>query len=157
MKPKQSSTADARSAPSNQAEGAGYGRPPAHGKFQPGRSGNPKGRPKKTDQLNDILGKALLGSVAVQVGGKSVQMARLEAMCTQALMRGEPADQKMIEQLLKMVKWEIPTQPQESGGPSGGVMVVPAGTKTSFARWEDLFGPDGKPWPNGPPTKPTPP
>jgi hypothetical protein len=37
----------------------GYGRPPAHGRFPPGRSGNPGGRPKKLTtfkaELNAVL------------------------------------------------------------------------------------------------------
>jgi len=37
----------------------GFKKPPKHARFKPGQSGNPKGRPKKTDTMADVLQKSL--------------------------------------------------------------------------------------------------
>jgi hypothetical protein len=50
-------------------EEVGYGRPPMSGQFEPGRSGNPNGRPKKPNPCRIDL-NAVLDSF-VEVGSKS--------------------------------------------------------------------------------------
>ena len=43
----------------------GYKKPPRHTQFQPGKSGNPKGRPKKTPTVNEVFLKELLSPVTI--------------------------------------------------------------------------------------------
>lgn len=38
----------------------GYGRPPTHTRFQPGKSGNPNGRPKGSKNTKTILMEELI-------------------------------------------------------------------------------------------------
>ncbi len=55
----------------------GYGKPPRHTRFQPGRSGNPRGRPKDTKNLKTDLIEELAESgqtfaeVAAERSGES--------------------------------------------------------------------------------------
>jgi hypothetical protein len=54
----------------------GYGRPPASGQFQPGQSGNAKGRPKGAHNTSEEIGRLLDSKVAVRQGGKTSRMTR---------------------------------------------------------------------------------
>jgi len=57
-------------------------------KYQPGQSGNPRGRPKKDRALTDLLEKA--GSATVEYHGKNISGKRLMAqMVWQGIVAGE--------------------------------------------------------------------
>jgi hypothetical protein len=48
----------------------GYGRPPVASRFQPGRSGNPRGRPKGLKSISQLLQEALHRRVVVNENGR---------------------------------------------------------------------------------------
>jgi CRISPR/Cas system CSM-associated protein Csm2 small subunit len=52
----------------------GRGRPPVHARFAKGKSGNPKGRPRKTATLPDKVAKILAKTQSVNVGGQKVSL-----------------------------------------------------------------------------------
>lgn len=58
----------------------GYGKPPDKSKFQPGKSGNPKGRPKRPQDPVDIAGDIMKQKISIMEGGISKQVTRLEAL-----------------------------------------------------------------------------
>jgi hypothetical protein len=55
--------------PNSGHRSVGYGRPPAHSRFRPGRSGNPKGRPKGSRSAKALLDQALSAPVTIMEGG----------------------------------------------------------------------------------------
>lgn len=58
----------------------GYGKPPKHGQFKKGESGNPYGRPKKRKQEADHDPSAILAEpVKVKAHGKMKELSALEA------------------------------------------------------------------------------
>jgi hypothetical protein len=52
----------------------GYGRPPKHTRFQPGRSGNPSGKRKRNKPLGDAIAAALGEFLTVTEGGRRKRM-----------------------------------------------------------------------------------
>lgn len=67
----------------------GYGKPPTHGKFRPGQSGNPAGRPKGVRNLMSDLRRMLKMPVRLKIGGRlrkrSTQEAALMVLREKAL------------------------------------------------------------------------
>lgn len=80
----------------------GYGKPPKHGQFQPGRSGNPKGRPKGVKSIKGHLLDLLNQKIMINEGGRSRSITMREAIAkrmTEAALKG---DLKTIMQLLTL-------------------------------------------------------
>lgn len=53
-----------------------YCSPPEHSRFKKGKSGNPKGRPKKPDDIFTVLNRALNRKVTVQGQERKVPMRK---------------------------------------------------------------------------------
>lgn len=61
-------------------ESVGYRRPPKRHQFKPGRSGNPKGRPKDRKNETTLLTELLHRKVTVNSGGEPKKITILEAI-----------------------------------------------------------------------------
>jgi hypothetical protein len=57
----------------------GRGRPPRHSRFQPGQSGNPKGRPVGSANVNTMVKRIVNKKVTVREGKRTRKMPMLEA------------------------------------------------------------------------------
>lgn len=57
----------------------GYKNPPKSGQFKPGQSGNPKGRPKGSQNLGQAIQKAFKKKVEVTQGGKTKRVTLKDA------------------------------------------------------------------------------
>ena len=82
----------------------GYGRPPAATRFRPGRSGNPRGRPKGDRTLARIVAAALGERVAVNENGRRRRITKLEAAVKQLVNRAAGGDARVTQLLLALVQ-----------------------------------------------------
>jgi len=91
----------------------GYKNPPKAHQFKKGKSGNPKGRPRKKKQPSSDPGLDLIASVhrelgktiSVQENGQHKEITKLEAFSAQLVaqsVNGKPSQQKMLLGLLML-------------------------------------------------------
>ena len=82
----------------------GYGKPPLHTRFQKGRSGNPKGRPRGKKNTATLLNAALNASIVVIENGRRKKITKREAILTQLVNKSAAADLKATQMVLAMLR-----------------------------------------------------
>jgi hypothetical protein len=78
----------------------GKGRPPAATRWKPGQSGNPRGRPRGSKNLETILSEALNEKIRVQEKGRSRSMTAREVIGKRIVHAAMKGDLKSINLLL---------------------------------------------------------
>jgi hypothetical protein len=89
------------------SEGVGYGRPPLHSRFKPGRSGNPSGKRKHRNDSLDlrfILSEALSSKISVTSNGRIQRRPIIEVAIQRLLLSVAKGDTKAWSALLRLAK-----------------------------------------------------
>jgi hypothetical protein len=76
--------------------GVGYGKPPVQHRFQPGKSGNPRGRPKTSSDLGRLAAKELSRKRSVVVNGKHISARTDELLIRKLIATGTVAAAKIV-------------------------------------------------------------
>jgi hypothetical protein len=66
-------------------DAVGYARPPQHTRFEPGRSGNPKGRRKGSKNFTTLFSEELAQPVTLTENGKRRRMPKRQALAKQVI------------------------------------------------------------------------
>ena len=77
----------------------GYGKPPRRTRFKPGRSGNPRGRPKGTKNLKTDLSEELAEKILVREGETSRSVSKQRALVKTLMsksLKGEPRSASLL-------------------------------------------------------------
>src|SRR5712691_1840724 len=82
----------------------GYGRPPRHTRFEPGRSGNPRGRPGGSKNLSSLLSEALNEPVIVVENGRRRKITKRRAIIKQLVYRSAKGDWRGTKILLDIIQ-----------------------------------------------------
>jgi hypothetical protein len=90
----------------------GYGHPPISSQFQPGHSGNPKGRPKGTRKASSMARDALERSINVKVKGSWKKTTVRKAAYRRLGERAVAGDAKALDFLLTLESEEPPGSDQ---------------------------------------------
>lgn len=102
---------------------SGYKKPPQHSRFAKGKSGNPKGRPRK--KLKDA-GEILDRELPLEFNGEMVNVPITEAAMLSLYRSALKGDERAAQAFLKHFdKLEIKDAPPEPIEPIIGMLVVP--------------------------------
>src|SRR5437879_4675799 len=80
----------------------GYGRPPLATRFRPGRSSNPKGRPRKQKSVGKIIQEALMIRVTIEENGRSRTMTAQEVIIRNLVNAAARRDVRAIHALFAL-------------------------------------------------------
>lgn len=80
----------------------GYGNPPEHTRFKKGQSGNPRGRPKGSQNLPSVLGRILGKPVRVRENGSIKTVTTFEYALSQMAKKAISGDLRAVQQLIRL-------------------------------------------------------
>jgi len=84
----------------NKPYNVGFGKPPKPTQFRKGLSGNPKGRPKGSRNLETVLEETLEEKVVINENGVRRTVTKLEAAVKQLVNKAASGDLSAVRQLL---------------------------------------------------------
>ena len=82
----------------------GYGKPPKTTQWKPGRSGNPKGRPKKIKDFDKLLDRELSETVRVTDGGESKLLPKRDLIVKRLVNEALKGDRAALKLVLSFMK-----------------------------------------------------
>jgi predicted ATPase len=82
----------------------GFGRPPRHSQFVKGKSGNPKGRPKGSQNLATIFEKVGRERITVTENGRSRTLTKKHAAVLQLTNKSVSGDTKALRDYLHLTQ-----------------------------------------------------
>jgi len=86
----------------NDSYEVGFGKPPKHTQFRKGHSGNPKGRPKGSQNVSALIRKMFHEKVAVKSNGRTQTMTKLEAAFVQLINKAASGDLKALKEVIRL-------------------------------------------------------
>ena len=117
-----------------QPKRGGYANPPPEHRFQPGVSGNPKGRPRGARNMANEIDLILSGRVDVTKNGRRERATRRKVIAEKLISRAMRDDHKAIETVLK-----LEGHAQLQGSLGGSDRGQPIARETSLAEDEAIL------------------
>ena len=93
----------------------GYGKPPKQYQFQPGQSGNPKGRKKGSRGLKTDLGAELRSKVPVTENGKTRKLTKQQLVLKAMVTKAAKGDTKAAAHVLSMTMQMFGIEDERTG------------------------------------------
>ncbi|MDI1229467.1 MAG: DUF5681 domain-containing protein [bacterium] len=88
----------------NGGERIGYCKPPLKNRFQKGKSGNPRGRPKKSKNFSSLVAKELDATITITEGDKCRRVTKREALAMTIVNKSLILHQRALSALLPAVE-----------------------------------------------------
>jgi hypothetical protein len=80
----------------------GYRKPPRNTQFQPGQSGNPRGRPRGSKNLATLIERELSTRVAVTEGGRQRTLSKRAVIAKRFVNKAAEGDLRTLQTLFKV-------------------------------------------------------
>src|SRR5690348_12610056 len=80
----------------------GYGNPPQHSRFKKGRSGNPRGRPKRAESFARLAQRIFNERIVIKENGERRTITKLQAAMKQLANKAAAGDARAIRELIKL-------------------------------------------------------
>ena len=113
----------------------GYGKPPKGTQFQPGQSGNRKGRPKGSKNMVTLWKDMLNEKITVREGDRTRSMSCVEAILHTLKVKALKGDPKATQMIMSLLKQAGMFEPEKDDKQSqGGVLLIPE--QMSVEEWE---------------------
>jgi Family of unknown function (DUF5681) len=104
----------------------GYKHPPVKSRFKKGRSGNPRGRPKESRNVDTVLSEVLNQQVTFKAGGRAKPMNKGDALIKRLLNMASKGDRRAVDAVINFLgKIERLVEQPEAERKDVGVMLVP--------------------------------
>ena len=82
----------------------GYGRPPEHSRFKPGKSGNTKGRPKGRRNVRTVVEDVLSQRITIREGDRTRSLSKLDGVVLTVVNKALHGDVKMLPPLISLLR-----------------------------------------------------
>jgi hypothetical protein len=82
----------------------GYGKPPVARRFRRGVSGNPKGRPRGSKNLDQVLLAELTTKIWITENGSRISITKFDAMFKQLVNRALGGNERAIKLILEAIR-----------------------------------------------------
>jgi len=86
----------------------GYGRPPKHGQFQKGRSGNPSGRRAEQERFASVLREELASEIVMKIGDQKIKASVMRGLTKMMINMALSGDKKAITELMRQINRYFP-------------------------------------------------
>jgi hypothetical protein len=80
----------------------GYRKPPQHSRFKKGQSGNPKGRPKRSESFARLARRTLDERIVIKENGERRTITKLQAALKQLINKAATGDARAIREIIKL-------------------------------------------------------
>ena len=95
----------------------GYCRPPEHSRFQPGRSGNPSGRPKGAQNFKTLFQKIMKEQISLREGSTTKKISKAEAILRGLAISAMKGDTRSVMALFKLAEHSGEFDNEKTNGP----------------------------------------
>lgn len=126
-------------APAAKKYEVGYGKPPEHSRFKPGRSGNPHGRPKGAKGMNTMVRSLLTEKVTVRTPTGPKRMVKMEAILHKLAEKAFAGDTRAQATLIQMYRTSVPDEVAQGGSGGSAAILCPEQEESALAAFREML------------------